>query len=77
MALMITHPDYADQRVLRAYRSLLQRFADDSSAWRPLPRDVSAWWRRRAASQLERAPDGWRVVGPAAGEATIAYTSSA
>jgi hypothetical protein len=77
MALMITHPDYLDQRVLGAYRSLLRRFANDSSAWRPLPRDVSAWWRRRAASQLERTPDGWRVVGPAAGEATIAYTSSA
>jgi hypothetical protein len=77
MALMITHPDYVDQRVLKAYRSLLQQFADDSSAWRPLPRDISAWWRRRAASQIERTSDGWRVVGPAAGEATIAYTSSA
>jgi hypothetical protein len=77
MALMITHPDYVDHRVLGAYQSLLRRFADDSSAWRPLPREISAWWRRRAASRLERTPDGWRVVGPAAGEATIAYTSSA
>jgi hypothetical protein len=75
MALVLTHPDYLDERLLTGYRLLLARFADDSSAWRPLPRDVSAWWRRRAASRIERTPDGWQVVGPAAGEATIAYTT--
>jgi hypothetical protein len=75
MALVLTHPDYLDERLLTAYRLLLARFADDSTAWRPLPRDVSAWWRRRAASRIERTPDGWQVVGPAAGEATIAYTT--
>jgi hypothetical protein len=73
MALMVTHPDYVDGRLLLAYRSLLQRFADDPTAWRPLPCEVSAWWRRRAASRLDRTRDGWRVVGPAAGEAAIAY----
>jgi hypothetical protein len=75
MALVLTHPDYLDERLLTGYRLLLARFADDSSAWRPLPRDVSAWWRRRAASRIERTPDGWQVVGPAGGEATIAYTT--
>jgi hypothetical protein len=77
MALMVTHPDYADSRLLSAYRSLLRRFADDPTAWRPLPREVSAWWRRRAASRLDPTRDGWRVVGPAAGEAAIAYARSA
>lgn len=42
MALMITHPDYLDERMLAAYRSLLARFAADATAWRPLPREVSA-----------------------------------
>lgn len=77
MALMVTHPDYAERRLLLAYRSLLRRFADDPTAWRPLPREVSAWWRRRAASRLDRTRDGWRVVGPAAGEAAIAYAKPA
>jgi hypothetical protein len=73
---MITHPDYLDERLLEAYRLLLARYADDSTAWLALPRDVSAWWRRRAASRIERMSDGWQVAGPAAGEATIAYTTT-
>jgi hypothetical protein len=74
LALMIVHPDYMlDEERLAAYRRFLERFASDDSAWRALPRDVSAWWRRRAASRLERAGGAWTVVGPAAGEATIRY----
>jgi hypothetical protein len=43
--------------------------------WAALPRDVAAWWRRRAASSIERGEDGaWQVVGPTAGEARIART---
>jgi hypothetical protein len=34
MALALTHPDYTDDAMLRAYRQLLEAFADDSSAWR-------------------------------------------
>jgi hypothetical protein len=74
MALLITHPDYAlTDRPVRAYRALLERFATDATAWRALPCQVSMWWRRRAASQLERTAGGWRVVGPAASEASIIY----
>jgi hypothetical protein len=74
MALMITHPDYAGNPNLRAaYRSFLREFADDATAWKPLPRDVAAWWRRRAESKLEREGDQWHVVGPAADEARIEY----
>jgi peptidoglycan/xylan/chitin deacetylase (PgdA/CDA1 family) len=77
MALMITHPDYMqDHRSLGAYRTLLQRFADDPTVWRALPSQVSSWWRRRAASELQRTGSGWRVVGPAADEARIAYATS-
>ena len=75
LALMIVHPDYMlqDERVA-AYERFLTRYADDQTAWRALPRDVSAWWRRRAASHLERAGDGgWKVAGPAAGQARVRY----
>jgi peptidoglycan/xylan/chitin deacetylase (PgdA/CDA1 family) len=72
MALLLTHPDYLlEEDRLRAYTDFLDEFAEDTTAWRALPRDVTAWWRRRAASSIERSDDGWRVVGPAAGEARI------
>lgn len=72
MALMLTHPDYlTDDATLERYVSMLQEFRDDASAWRVLPREVAAWWRRRAASHLESDGGRWRVVGPAAGDAAI------
>lgn len=72
MALLITHPDYMlEDRWLNVYRRYLLRFAEDPTVWRALPREISAWWRRRAASSIERGGDGWRVVGPAADEAVV------
>jgi hypothetical protein len=73
MALVLTHPDYQGEPSARArYRRLLEEHAADDTAWRALPREVSDWWRRRAASHLVRDEDGeWRVEGPAAGEAAI------
>jgi hypothetical protein len=73
MALVLTHPDYQGTPKVRArYRRLLQEHATDDTAWRALPREVSDWWRRRAASHLVRNGDGeWRVEGPAASEAAI------
>lgn len=74
MVLVLTHPDYAhDSRVVAAYRALLDAHAHDDTAWHALPRDVAAWWRRRAASTIERAADGWTVTGPAAGEANVRF----
>jgi hypothetical protein len=73
MALLLTHPDYLDQVGLDPYRRLLERYADDPTAWRALPSEVSAWWRRRAASRIVPDGDGWAVEGPAAGEAVIAF----
>ncbi len=78
MALIDTHPDYMlDDRVLRAYGRLLERYADDASAWKPLPRELSDWWRRRAASRIERSGGDWVVTGPAAAEAQIELVEGA
>lgn len=75
MALLITHPDYMQEPArLDAYARFLDAVGGDG-AWRALPREVSAWWRRRAASSLERDGDGWRIAGPAAGEAAVAYAA--
>jgi hypothetical protein len=72
MALLDTHPDYlTDPLIFDSYRRFLERFAEDPGAWKALPREASAWWRRRAESTLERAGDEWKVTGPAAAEARV------
>lgn len=77
MVLLVTHPDYLHGATISSYARLLETFADDTSVWRAMPREVSAWWRRRAASRVERNGREWRVDGPAAGEASIRYASPA
>ncbi|MDR0343775.1 MAG: hypothetical protein LBI49_11860, partial [Nocardiopsaceae bacterium] len=75
--LALTHPDYArDPRVSTGYRSLLQRFRDDETAWHALPREVATWWRQRACSGLRRDGDGWRIEGPAAASGRIGYAAA-
>jgi hypothetical protein len=78
MALAITHPDYmlvGDR--LDAYRRLLDHFADDLSAWKALPCQISAWWRRRAATSLVFANGRWQPDGPAADEVAIGWVRPA
>jgi hypothetical protein len=71
MALMLTHPDYLQTETTRsAYEAFLAHVARDATAWHALPRDVSDWWRRRAASRLTREGDAWVVRGPA-GDASV------
>jgi hypothetical protein len=78
LALLITHPDYMlDHDRLVAYKLLLEHYASDEDAWRALPREVSDWWRRRAASSLRREGSGWQVIGPAADEARVAFLGTA
>jgi peptidoglycan/xylan/chitin deacetylase (PgdA/CDA1 family) len=75
MALILTHPDYArDPVLLEAYRSLLALVQGDETAWHALPREVSDWWRRRAASWLEATETGWEIRGPAAADGRIRWT---
>lgn len=72
MALLITHPDYlVEDPPLEMYRRFLEPHATDPTAWHALPSEVSAWWRRRAATAIEPDGEGWRASGPAAGEARI------
>ena len=73
MALLLTHPDYLDDTRLREYELFLETVAGDETAWFALPREVSTWWRRRAASRITRDGNRWIVVGPAAGQARIEF----
>jgi hypothetical protein len=73
MALIILHPDYADEQVLGAYERFMAAFRGDAEMWAALPADVAAWWRRRAATSLSLQDGEWRATGPAADEAAIAF----
>jgi peptidoglycan/xylan/chitin deacetylase (PgdA/CDA1 family) len=74
MALSLTHPDYMTAPdMLSSYRRFLETFADEDSAWKALPREVASWWRRRAASRLERVGDSWTIRGPASTDGAVVY----
>lgn len=77
MVLALTHPDYAqDDRVAEGYRLLLQAFRGDPTVWHALPREVAAWWRQRANSDIRRAGDGWRIEGPASANGRIRFAGA-
>jgi hypothetical protein len=78
MALILTHPDYIENRwLLGSYTELLDEFADDETAWRALPQEVSAWWRRRAATIIRRVQGHWEIDGPASAEGRIEFVEPA
>jgi hypothetical protein len=74
MASLIVHPDYMlDDVRLAAYERFLCAFRADPTMWAALPREIAAWWRRRAATSLQRGGDGWMPAGPAQDEAAVRY----
>ena len=73
MALLLTHPDYLDEGRLHEYERFLEEVARDETVWCALPREVSKWWRDRAASRVAHGGAGWTVEGPAARKARIEF----
>jgi hypothetical protein len=73
----ITHPDYlAERRALRVYEDLLvylNELREQRHLWITQPGEVNRWWRNR--TQMKLVPDGnsWRVEGPDAARARVAY----
>lgn len=73
------HPDYVKRpRAWSAYRALLQHLAtlrSEAGVWITLPGEVDTWWRQR--SQMKLVPDGnqWRIDGPGAERARVAYAT--
>jgi hypothetical protein len=75
----IVHPDYVvrpQQRsiyeALLAYLSCLEEGED---LWITTPGEVNRWWRQRAEMKLVRDVDTWRIEGPGAERACIAYAT--
>lgn len=76
MVLLIAHPDYVDDPGMReAWSALLDQLVADPDTWHALPREVAAWWRRRAASRVEKVDGRWVVRGPAADDAVVELTA--
>ncbi len=74
---LLTHPDYlTTPRAQSVYAALLSYIRDirtQSNLWVALPSDVDRWWRCR--QQMVLVPDGeaWRIEGPDAHRARLAY----
>jgi peptidoglycan/xylan/chitin deacetylase (PgdA/CDA1 family) len=53
MILTLVHPDYCGSgQHLKEYETLLRMLGEFQSAWRALPSEVAAWWRRRDQMRL-------------------------
>ncbi len=74
---LIVHPDYLDtEKAKAAYEQLLSYLAtlrDEKGLWIALPGEVDEWWRQRNKLQVVADGDGWRIDGPGAERATLAF----
>jgi hypothetical protein len=76
----IVHPDYLlEERARDVYTTLLCRLTqlrEQSKMWIPLPRQLNDWWRSRTEMQLVRKEGStWRIQGPEAHRARVAFAS--
>ncbi len=79
LVTLLVHPDYIIAKRQRSvYEQLLAhvaKIARERNLWLALPKDVAAWWKRRAQSKVVKNGSQWRIEGPAEGTATLAYAS--
>jgi hypothetical protein len=75
----ITHPDYLTApRARRVYQKLLaylRELREERGVWFALPGDVERWWRNRSRMSLVRTGDHWKIEGPDANRARVAFAS--
>ena len=75
----LTHPDYlTEPAALQVYERLLAHLKDirsQSLCWAALPAEVNRWWRNRQQMTLVRDGASWRIEGPDAGRARVAFAT--
>ena len=75
----LTHPDYLSEpaafEVYEALLSHLQSVRAKSKVWTALPGEVNTWWRSRQQMVLVRDGLSWRIEGPEAERARLAYVT--
>jgi hypothetical protein len=76
---IIAHPDYLiGEREREVYVELLRHLVeirDRHGVWIALPGEINRWWRNRQQMTLVQSGDGWRINGPGADRARVAYAS--
>jgi hypothetical protein len=74
---ILVHPDYVlADRTMGAYESLLERVAGlgaGGRVWLTQPGEVDRWWRARRAMTLVPQGSSWKIEGPEANRARVAY----
>ena len=75
------HPDYLDNtRAKNTYKDLLHTLATlraTADLWTPLPGEVDSWWRQRSEMHVTADGSGWRIQGPGADRARLAFATLA
>lgn len=75
----IIHPDYTTARWSKQlYEALLEYLVglrSDRGLWIALPGEVNEWWRKRVNMELVNEDGRWRIRGPQAWRARVAYAS--
>lgn len=73
----IVHPDYlVGPRELDVYADLLSHLAqlrDERKVWVAFPSEIDRWWRQRREMRPVRDGGSWRIAGPGAERARVAY----
>ena len=76
----LVHPDYvAEQKARRVYQDLLCFLRDLGSRerlWFALPGEVDQWWRDRSKMRLVNHAGQWRIEGPGAERAVLAFAKA-
>lgn len=75
---IISHPDYlVGERERAVYLDLLRHLNERRARglWIALPGEVNRWWRNRRQMTLVADGDTWRIEGPDADRARVAYAS--
>jgi hypothetical protein len=75
----IVHPDYIIEKKARAvYVELLEHLAilrENSGLWIALPAEINTWWRNRSQMKLVEEGTSWKIEGPDADRARLAFAS--
>jgi hypothetical protein len=77
LASFIVHPDYViEERNRNIYKDLLaylRKLCEQESLWLSLPADVDSWWRERSQTSVVKDGNSWRIEGPGAERAVLAF----
>jgi hypothetical protein len=76
---LIVHPDYVVKRRARQiYVQLLAHLAElrqKRRIWHALPCEVAKWWKQRSALELKYEEGRWKICGPGAESACLAFAT--